>query len=123
MYFSIPIPMYMVCWEIKIYIYNNLTIWVKHSINQLINHIISIYRPVLVSNNGPHHDHLECLIALQSNWTAHYTLTVTMLNERCSVTEDIKTCTRDGWQSIDIVKIDRHVKWNENYHSYIQIEN
>ena len=44
-------------------------------------------------------------------------MTVTMLNECHSVTEDIKTCTRDGWQSIEIVKIHRHVKWNENYHS------
>ena len=70
-----------------------------------------------MSNNGPHHDHLECLIAPQSNWTAHYTLTVTMLNEHPVMTDDIKTCTRDGWQSIDIVKIHRHVKWNENYHS------
>ena len=70
-----------------------------------------------MSNNGPHHDHLEYLIAPQSNWTAHYTLTVTMLNEHPVMTEDIKTCTRDRWQSIDIVKIHRHVKWNENYHS------
>jgi hypothetical protein len=70
-----------------------------------------------MSNNGPHHDHLECLIAPQSNWIAHYTLTVTMLNEHPVMTEDIKTCTWDGWQSIDIVKIHRHVKWNENYHS------
>lgn len=77
-----------------------------------------------MSNNGPHHDHIECPIAPQSNWIAHYTLmTVTMLNECHSVTEDIKTCTRDGWQSIDIVKIHRHVKWNENYQFNIQIEN
>ena len=55
-----------------------------------------------MSNNGPHHDHLEYLIAPQSNWTAHYTLTVTMLNEHPVMTEDIKTCTRDRWQSIDM---------------------
>ena len=28
--------------HVKPYMHNNLTIWVKHSINQLINHIISI---------------------------------------------------------------------------------
>jgi hypothetical protein len=57
--------------------------------------------------------------SIQAFWytNVYVTLTVTMLNEHPVMTDDVKTCTRDGWQSIDIVKIHRHVKWNENYHS------